>query len=56
MKAVKVGAKAAFALRLAPELKAALEQMAEADGRSLNNFIEQVLAKAVREATSQTKS
>lgn len=41
-------AKTAFVgLRLDEDVKARLEQLAAADGRSLSNYIEQILLKAI---------
>lgn len=41
-------AKTAFVgLRLDEDVKARLEQLAAADGRSLSNYVEQILLKAI---------
>ena len=41
-------AKTAFVgLRLDEDVKARLEQLAAADGRSLSNYVEQILIKAI---------
>lgn len=43
-------AKTAFVgLRLDEDVKARLEQLAAADGRSLSNYVEQILLKAVND-------
>ena len=38
---------APFSIRLDPDLKAELQRLAERDRRSLNNFVEKVLAEYV---------
>jgi hypothetical protein len=40
-----------FSMRLRPEIKDALQKLADADRRSLTNYIELVLEKHVEEAT-----
>lgn len=34
-------------IRITPELKAQLQQLAEADGRTVSNYIEQLIKKAL---------
>lgn len=34
-------------IRITPELKAKLQQLAEAEGRSVSNYVEQLIKKAV---------
>jgi predicted HicB family RNase H-like nuclease len=40
---------AAISVRVAPEIKAAAEKAATADGRTLANWVERVLAQKLRE-------
>jgi predicted HicB family RNase H-like nuclease len=40
---------AAISVRVAPEIKAAAEKAAKADGRTLANWVEQILARELRE-------
>lgn len=41
-------------IRISPELKAQLQKLAEAEGRTISNYIEQLI-KAAIERTSQNK-
>lgn len=34
-------------IRITPELKAKLQQLAEAEGRSVSNYVEQLIKKAI---------
>jgi predicted HicB family RNase H-like nuclease len=46
---------APFSMRLQPDLKAQLQLLAETDGRSLTNYIEQVLKKHISHERTQPK-
>lgn len=34
-------------IRISPELKAKLQELADADGRSVSNYVEQLIKKAI---------
>jgi len=46
---------APFSMRLEPELKAALQRLAEADNRSLTNYVETILRQHVAESQKRGK-
>lgn len=40
---------AAISIRITPQMKQALEKLAKADGRSLANYVERILATVLKE-------
>ena len=46
----------AISVRVAPELKAEIEKMAAADGRSVSSYVERLLAQHVEEKAGKKRS